>query len=52
MIGETLATNLFKSNDVVGKQIKISGSFFTVIGVIEDFGAGTFNIGSGLFRNS
>ncbi|MFC1598073.1 ABC transporter permease [Patescibacteria group bacterium] len=38
VVGERLATDTFNTTNVVGEQVKIGGVFFTIIGVVEDFG--------------
>ncbi len=42
IIGNRSRTELFGTADPIGKQIKIKGSKFTVVGVIEEQGAGLF----------
>lgn len=43
IIGREIATTLYPQEDVIGKQIKIRGMKFTVIGVFEEEGEGLFN---------
>lgn len=44
VIGETFAKEQFGTTDVMGEKIKVGGTFFTIIGVVEDldFGFGGF----------
>ncbi|PRY89072.1 ABC transporter permease [Mongoliibacter ruber] len=46
IIGTKIASTLFSNNNPVGKEIKIKGSKFVVIGVFEEEGEGLFDISS------
>jgi putative ABC transport system permease protein len=43
VLGTTAATGLFANVDPIGKQLTISGTLFTVIGVLADKGGSGFN---------
>lgn len=46
VIGENVATNLFKNQAAIGKQVDIAGAFFRVVGVLKNddvFGASEIN---------
>jgi putative ABC transport system permease protein len=42
VLGLTTVTNLFGSDDALGKQIRIGNNYFTVIGILAKKGAGGF----------
>jgi len=46
IIGVKIASTLFPGGNVLGKELKIKGSKFTVIGVFEEEGEGLFEIRS------
>jgi putative ABC transport system permease protein len=43
VIGSTVVTDLFPTEDPIGKQITVGGTLFTVVGVLADKGAAGFN---------
>ncbi|MDR7129075.1 putative ABC transport system permease protein [Algoriphagus sp. 4150] len=43
IVGRKIANTLYPQQDVIGKQIKIKGMKFTVIGVFEEEGEGLFD---------
>ncbi len=43
LVGSTVADALFAGIDPIGKQITVSGSLFTVVGVLAEKGGGGFN---------
>lgn len=43
VIGNTIAENLFGDSDPIGKQVRLYGRKFSVIGVLAKEGAGIFN---------
>ena len=43
VLGYTLAENLFKTSNPLGKEIRVYGRKLTVIGVLKKFGAGIFD---------
>lgn len=42
VIGDEIAKNLFENSDPIGKQVRLYGQRFTVIGVLKKQGAGMF----------
>jgi putative ABC transport system permease protein len=46
IIGVKIANTLFSGKDPIGKEIKIKGNKFTVIGIFEEEGEGLFDIAS------
>lgn len=46
LIGKKIANTLFPGKDPLGKEVKIKGNKFTVIGVFEEEGEGLFEISS------
>ena len=43
VIGRTIANTLYPNQEIIGKQIKIRGMKFTVVGVFEEEGEGLFD---------
>ena len=46
IIGRKIASTLYPNQEILGKEIKIKGGKFTVIGVFEEEGEGLFDMGS------
>ena len=42
VIGDEIATSLFENQEPIGKQVRLYGQRFTVIGVLKKQGAGLF----------
>lgn len=43
VLGHSIATNLFKNTDPIGKEVRVYGRKLQVIGVLKKYGAGLFD---------